>query len=125
MVLIRESQSLRAQVWDPITLDHHVGVLQQVLTVDATEVPFAGIEHDRRDVHRHLVHQARRECLPTHVTRRDTDHPTVGQMSVRLDGLGDTGDEMVRGLPGATPPVCRDGTPRRRVPRPGFPPSRW
>ena len=45
-----------AQVQHPIAPDDHVGVFQQVLAVHRPEVPLAGAEHHRNDVHRHFVH---------------------------------------------------------------------
>jgi hypothetical protein len=59
-----------AQVQRPVAADDHVGVLQQVLAVDRPEVPFAGAEHHRHDIHRHLVDQARGEGLPADLARR-------------------------------------------------------
>ena len=44
------------QVQHPVTPDDHVGVLQQVLAVNRPEVPLAGAERHRHDIHRHLVH---------------------------------------------------------------------
>ena len=65
----RTTPHLIAQVKHPVALDH-VGILQQVLRVDRPEVALAGPEHDRDDVHAHLVDQARGKHLATDVARR-------------------------------------------------------
>src|SRR4051794_34579610 len=44
-----------AHVENPIALDHHVGVLRQVLCVGRAEVALAGREHHGRDVYGDLA----------------------------------------------------------------------
>lgn len=54
-----------AQMKHPVALNHHVGILQQVLCVDRPEGALAGPEHDGYDVLAHLVDQAQgKDTLP-------------------------------------------------------------
>lgn len=41
-------------------------VIEEVLGVDRAEAALAGAEHDRRDVHGHLVDETEREGLSSH-----------------------------------------------------------
>jgi hypothetical protein len=50
----------------PATLNHDVGILQQVLRVDGPEVPLAAPEHHGHDIHRDLVDQPQGQRLPAH-----------------------------------------------------------
>src|SRR5829696_6280747 len=100
---IRSAAHPVAQVQHPVAPDHHVRVLQQVLAVHRPEVPLAGPEHHRDDVHRHLVHQAEREGLPADVARRYRHGALPGELLRLRDGLLDIVDEVVRRL--RVPPV--------------------
>ena len=62
-----------AQAKHPVALNHHVGILQQVLCVDRPEAALAGPEHDGDEVHAHLVDQARGQNLATDVAGGDLD----------------------------------------------------
>ena len=61
-----------------VALNHHVGILQQVLRVDRPEVALAGPEHHGYDVHAHLVDQTRGKHLATGcVAGRRSARPTT------------------------------------------------
>ena len=83
-----------AQVKHPVALDHHVGILQQVLALDRPEVALAGPEHDGYDVHPHLVDQARGKHLATDVTSGDLDDAVTRKLLRLGYGCRDAVDEM-------------------------------
>lgn len=57
----------------PVALNHHVGILRQVLCADRPEGALSRPEHDGDDVHAHLVDQARGKDLATDVAGGDLD----------------------------------------------------
>src|SRR6266542_5914360 len=69
-----------AQVKHPVAVDHHVGILQQVLRVDRPEVALAGPEHDGYDVHAHLVDQTCGKHLATDVASGDLDDAVTREL---------------------------------------------
>src|SRR4026208_1398249 len=69
-----------AQVKHPVALNHHVGILQQVLRVDRPEVALPGPEHDGYDVHAHLVDQACGKRLATDVSGGDLDDAVTREL---------------------------------------------
>jgi hypothetical protein len=60
----RSAADAISQVKCPATLNHDVGILQQLLAVKASEVPLAAPEHHRYDVHRNLVDEPECQRLP-------------------------------------------------------------
>jgi ABC-type multidrug transport system ATPase subunit len=113
-----------AQVKHPVALNHHVGILQQVLCVDRPEVALAGPEHDGYDVHAHLVDQARGKHLATDVTSGDLDDAVTRKLLRLGYGCLDAVDEVKRrlGVPAlGLRPVRHDDhvvDPARRLPVP-------
>lgn len=71
---------LEAEVQDSTALDHDVGILEQVLSVDLTEVALSVAEHDRDDVHRDLIDQADRERLAADIAGAHCHHAVTGAL---------------------------------------------
>src|SRR4051794_22834906 len=94
-----------AQAQNPVTLDDDARIPQQVLGVDRAEVLLAPAEDHRYDVHRHLVHQAQRQRLPTDVAGAHRDHTVSGTLLRVLHGSGDVAEERHVGF----------GVPARRL----------
>ena len=101
-----------AQVQHPVALDHHVGILQQVLCVDRPEVALAGPDHHGRDVHGHLVDEPRGQHLATDVAGGDLDRAPARELLRLGDGCLDAVDEVERRL-GAPALGCLAGVTRQ------------
>src|SRR6476619_8420244 len=56
------------QMKHPVAPDRHVGVLQQVLSVDRPEVRLARTKYDRHDIHCHLIHEPQAKARPPAAT---------------------------------------------------------
>jgi hypothetical protein len=79
-----------------VALNHHVRILQQVLSVDRPEVALARPEHDGYDVHTHLVDQTCGKNLATDVASGDLDHAVTRKLLRLGHGGLDAVDEVKR-----------------------------
>ena len=93
-----------AQVKHLVALDHHVGILQQVLCMDQPESALAP-EHDGYDVHAHLVDQAHGKHLATDVTSGGLDDAVTRQLLRFRHRCRDAVDEVKR-RSGCQPSGC-------------------
>ena len=75
-----------AQVQHSVSADDHVGILQHVLAIDRPEIPLAGAEHHRNDIHFHLVHQAQCKRLPADVAGRETVRSPASSFAFAIAG---------------------------------------
>src|SRR6266540_7060863 len=91
------------QVSDPISLNDLRVVQQQRGSRVVAEVPDTGTEHDRYQVHTHLVDQPGLDCLPADVARADRDVLVSGEGRRLRHGaahaVGDEGEGCVRKVP--------------------------
>ncbi len=72
----------------PSTLNHDLGILQQVLPVNAPEVPFAAPEHQRHDIHRSHFDQPRARACAAYVGGRTaTSHSPASSFATAIPRL--------------------------------------
>jgi Fe-S-cluster-containing hydrogenase component 2 len=67
------------------SLEDKVGILQQMLGVDRTEVALPRSEHHGNNVKRHLVHQTKLEGLTADVACRHCDGAFPGELGCACD----------------------------------------
>src|SRR5438477_9061275 len=89
----------------PATLNHDVGILQELLRVEGPEVPLAAPEHHGHDVHRNLVDEPEGEGLPTDIASCDGNVAVAGQLLGDHDRAAYVVDEVAGrlGMPALRP----------------------
>ena len=100
-------------------------VLEQVLAADWPEVPLARAEDHRHDVHRHLVHQAERECLAADSPAATATTPSPASSLALSIALGTSSTKKYDASechPSAGPGAHHDHVLTRQQ---QSPPSRW
>jgi hypothetical protein len=106
-----ECRSAADAIWQvkyPATLNHDVGILQQLLPVKTSEVPRAAPEHHRYDVHRDLVDEPECQRLPADIAGCDGNVAVDGEFLGDVDRAAYVVDELAGrlGMPPSGRGLC-------------------
>ena len=73
-----------------LTLDDHVWVAKEKICIGkSTKKPLTLAEHDRDDVDRNKVNQAKGKCLPSNIAGTDTDVTIASKPTSSCNALFD------------------------------------